>query len=419
MPRRNPVISTSMTTSGTQDNSHLKITSADVSGPFYSISDVLSDSPTTSAAASAAIAGNGSVPFDTRSSSVRGAQRNVFEQEVVVSSGGSNMKGVRRRSRMLPPKDPVEEKKHLQQHDAMMKKALQLEAKKQKEHDKKKEEIDKKLTHAIHVWEKTIIPQWNRKVKEKKVHELWLQGIPPRCRRQVWILAIGNGLHLTKDTFSTCIRRLPVINKNGKEKNEIQESPASIRRKIMENEALQHSHNDDLVYDHYQTTEGNASFYQLRHGKRTSSLNVLNDQDEDNGGDDDSSIRHSLSSTQSIGFDDVNDDTHPQQDHHQNGQRRYLGGTDNDLVNDIEDERSSVGTKESMAIGDDVDDDDDEDMNSDTNDQIPANNNDGDNDDMNGSIAHDPTMIAFLRKAVDEDILRTLPSLCVFQVIKH
>jgi hypothetical protein len=27
---------------------------------------------------------------------------------------------------MLPPKDPSEEKKHLQEHDAMMKKAIQL-----------------------------------------------------------------------------------------------------------------------------------------------------------------------------------------------------------------------------------------------------------------------------------------------------
>jgi hypothetical protein len=38
-----------------------------------------------------------------------------------------------------------------------------IEIKKQKEHDKKKEEINKKVTHSVNIWEKTILPQWNKK----------------------------------------------------------------------------------------------------------------------------------------------------------------------------------------------------------------------------------------------------------------
>lgn len=77
---------------------------------------------------------------------------------------------------MLPPKNPAEEKKHLQEHQTMMKKAQQLgtstvsqrfsvsspltEAKKQKEYLRKKEENDKKTGQALHLWETDILTHW-------------------------------------------------------------------------------------------------------------------------------------------------------------------------------------------------------------------------------------------------------------------
>src|SRR6478735_4209399 len=98
---------------------------------------------------------------------------------------------------MLPPKDPQEEKKHLQEYQAMMKKAKKLEAKKQKELSRKREEKDKKTSQAIYLWETDIIPKWNQRIQDKKTANLWDQGVPPRCRRKVWKLKIGNRLNIT------------------------------------------------------------------------------------------------------------------------------------------------------------------------------------------------------------------------------
>jgi hypothetical protein len=34
---------------------------------------------------------------------------------------------------------------------------------------------------------------------------LWRKGLPPRVRRRVWQLAIGNELHITADDFRRCL----------------------------------------------------------------------------------------------------------------------------------------------------------------------------------------------------------------------
>lgn len=84
----------------TADNT---ITPSDISGPFYSISDVLDDSvsPTATAAAMAAASashhhhGNGdtyeSIDMSQPTSNPRAARRNVNEAEVVVTSGGASI----------------------------------------------------------------------------------------------------------------------------------------------------------------------------------------------------------------------------------------------------------------------------------------------------------------------------------------
>lgn len=89
---------------------NLSITTADVSGPFYSISDVLSDSPNTNAtaaaaAAAAAVAATSSSATtsnkDDPASQQRGARRNVYERDVIVTSGGSSARAIKRRSRQV------------------------------------------------------------------------------------------------------------------------------------------------------------------------------------------------------------------------------------------------------------------------------------------------------------------------------
>lgn len=72
----------------------------------------------------------------------------------------------------------------------------------------------------------------------------------------------------------------------------------------------------------------------------------------------------------------------------------------------------SLDSLDSMKLGDDDDDDD-------TNDGDDGDNkhdiSPGNNDDNNNDLIFDTGTITFLHKAVDEDIVRTLPSLCVFQ----
>jgi hypothetical protein len=72
-----------------QNDDSKKITSLDISGPFYSISDVLDD-PISSAPAlnrSSSLR----VDYNHRQSNPRAARRNVNEAEVVVTSGGTSI----------------------------------------------------------------------------------------------------------------------------------------------------------------------------------------------------------------------------------------------------------------------------------------------------------------------------------------
>ncbi|CAO3590506.1 unnamed protein product [Absidia cylindrospora] len=453
MPGRNPINNSQHTTaspntastptSAQPGDGQYRITSADISGPFYSISDVLNDSPTASAAAGAAAAAAATVGMSggdvkssqTRSNSMRGTKRNVLENEVVATSGGSNLKGLNRRAsmnpfsrqrnmkpsplesvvsktrpRMLPPKNPVEEKKHLQQHDAMMKKAQKLEAKKQKEHDKKKEETDRKMAQSVNTWEKTILPHWSQKIKEKKVQELWLQGIPPRCRRKVWILAIGNNLNLSKESFATCVRRLPPIKRSSQDTKPkyTQDSLSPDERKAVENGGAQYT--DGTMQTHQDiVSEDSSLFYQQLIGKRTSSLNVLNDMDDDNkynNFDDEPLTPRSTSSSHSNEFNDGNEELQPQT-YNDKRLQRYSDDSISDTMDNATNGRPSADSKDSMELGDDQDDDDDDDRD----DDHAADENSDTMDDTN----YDASTIAFLHKAVDEDIIRTLPSLCVFQ----
>lgn len=83
----NATASTSTPTTASSGSPHAKdmaITSADISGPFYSISDVLDDS---------------AIDHPADDYTARGAQRNIYEQNIVVTSGGANLTGIQRRSR--------------------------------------------------------------------------------------------------------------------------------------------------------------------------------------------------------------------------------------------------------------------------------------------------------------------------------
>lgn len=398
-------------------------TSPDISGPFYSISDVLDDTVTT-------VNGNNTKPIlmgresgDYESIDVnnptnpRAARRNVNEAEVVATSGGTSMGPTRRRSilnpfkrsksinqkpspletvvsktrpRMLPPKDPQEEKKHLQEYEAMMKKARKLEAKKQKEIYRKKEEKDKKTSNAIHTWENDIIPNWNSKVKDKRTIQLWNQGVPPRCRKKVWRLKIGNNLNVTKTTFSECLRRVP---QGVRAKDSQPVVPATTTTSHRMYESTTSSSTPEL------------SLYTVRRQRRTSSLDVLREKQEDKLRFDDGEysmkssieLRPSSSTTYSIA----------------SGSESHFSSVDN-----FHKKNESFGGRSAMELDSNHDsrDNDNDDIGLEDDDEDDDTSSQGDDDDIDDDkVLHDPSAINFLNKAIDEDILRTLPSLCVFQ----
>lgn len=54
------------------------------------------------------------------------------------------------------------------------------------------------MAAAAKVWSTEILPQWEASRKLRKTRELWWQGLPPSVRGQVWRLAIGNDLNVTR-----------------------------------------------------------------------------------------------------------------------------------------------------------------------------------------------------------------------------
>ncbi|KAI7904348.1 uncharacterized protein BX663DRAFT_432112 [Cokeromyces recurvatus] len=394
MPRRMNSVSKN------SDENSMKITSSDISGPFYSISDVLLDDNHTTSSANHSTNRPNTAPITTTTtgmgnsetdlSNPRAARRNVNEAEVIVTAGGASLP-IQRKSRMLPPKDPQEEKKHLQEYETMMKKAKKIEARKKKEMDRKKEEKDKKLSHAIYIWENEIIPNWKKSLKERRTVTLWDQGIPPRCRKKVWKLRIGNQLNITKATFSESIHRLPLHSNYTKKTNDYYQ---------LHGEPMPIIVNEPTIYDHNE-----SSLYSLRRQRRTSSLDVLReaegvtstvDTTDDEVSEKKTNITsHPQSSSSTYSFTTVTNTSetssqHEEQHQHQHQQQQQSTGTILDTDEDTNYTSSDEEEDPDLVLSED--------------------------EHQKMLLNNDPTMINFLNKAIDEDILRTLPSLCVFQV---
>lgn len=148
-------------------------------------------------------------------------------------------------------------------------------------------------------------------------------------------------------------------------------------------------YNDTLSVD-----QGNL--YDLRRVRRTSSLNVLHEKDYEDKSHYAESICEKSSSS-------------PRNSHDSKSDGSVIQGGHQDLDPTIESRKgidlSGIESSESLEeddvrISDDITTDDDDD------------------DNIEGTAIEncDTDASVFLNKAIDEDILRTLPSLCVFQV---
>jgi hypothetical protein len=113
----------------------------------------------------------------------------------------------RTRPSWLPPKDPVEERRHLRQYQKMMAASAKADERREAARRNKSETKDLTADGYMQIWEREVIDRWDEAIRERRTRELWWRGIPPRSRGVVWRRAIGNELGLTETTFSTALAR--------------------------------------------------------------------------------------------------------------------------------------------------------------------------------------------------------------------
>lgn len=98
----------------------------------------------------------------------------------------------------LPPKAKLEESKHLNSFESMMKQSKLLEQKRQEEEALAKIERENELNERTKRWEKEILPNWNKSRKDENLKSLWKLGCPPNLRGRVWMMASGNAQMLPR-----------------------------------------------------------------------------------------------------------------------------------------------------------------------------------------------------------------------------
>lgn len=113
----------------------------------------------------------------------------------------------RTRPSWLPPKDPVEERRHLREYQQMMTRSQQAEVRRDVDRRVRSEHRDQAADGLQHIWEQDVLPRWNTAVRERRTRELWWRGIAPRSRGQVWSRAIGNELGLNETSYLAALRR--------------------------------------------------------------------------------------------------------------------------------------------------------------------------------------------------------------------
>lgn len=112
------------------------------------------------------------------------------------------------RPRTLPPKNAAELQKHIKEYEEIskqIKKAMEKEAKEKQKKETLKSSREKKLLEFRKVWVEEVLPNWEKKRDSKKVQDMWRVGLPPSVRGQIWRLAIGNELMITKELYDISI----------------------------------------------------------------------------------------------------------------------------------------------------------------------------------------------------------------------
>ncbi|KAI2465762.1 TBC domain-containing protein [Annulohypoxylon bovei var. microspora] len=114
----------------------------------------------------------------------------------------------RTRPSWLPPKDPMEEKRHIREYKRMMASSIEADKKREAAQKEKERTKDNAAKALMQVWEDDVLKRWDAAVRERRTRELWWKGVAPRSRGAVWARAIGNELGLTESSFQAALARV-------------------------------------------------------------------------------------------------------------------------------------------------------------------------------------------------------------------
>ncbi|GJJ13364.1 hypothetical protein Clacol_007616 [Clathrus columnatus] len=107
----------------------------------------------------------------------------------------------------LPPKRKEEDQKHTKEWEEMMHRSRMAEHKRLKELQARRLSRELAIEASTLQWERTVLPDWKRAVKDPEIQKLWWKGVPPKLRSVVWEKVTGNSLALSKDAYSQCLSR--------------------------------------------------------------------------------------------------------------------------------------------------------------------------------------------------------------------
>ncbi|EMD41842.1 hypothetical protein CERSUDRAFT_79464 [Gelatoporia subvermispora B] len=134
---------------------------------------------------------------------------NAQRHRIARSLGPSALDKVVSKTRpsFLPPKDRLEDRKHMADWEKMMKYSRAAEEKRRTALQERRFARERKIEESIAIWEREIVPDWTVVNRNPALRKLWWQGIPTKLRASMWQKAIGNSLVLGKDVYKTCLAR--------------------------------------------------------------------------------------------------------------------------------------------------------------------------------------------------------------------
>ncbi|KAJ1302599.1 hypothetical protein OPQ81_002916 [Rhizoctonia solani] len=115
----------------------------------------------------------------------------------------------------LPPKNKVEDVKHLREYEEMMEKSRAAERQKKHELEQRRLARERAVEDSLHIWQRQVVPNWKEAIRKPHIRQMWWRGIPTRLRGEMWIKAIGNGLAISKDSYNRCLARANRALKSG------------------------------------------------------------------------------------------------------------------------------------------------------------------------------------------------------------